>query len=486
MEKILIKKEFHVPFNRRVDLIGIGDYDKGSSVMVKILHPPNFEDNVLEAFKSNVGASVYIPKKLGKKVLHPINQVILSVFQEVSVPKEIHKPIPAVEKIPEVKTKNSPVQPKEEKKNVISRIKSAISRDHKAHAIEEAQERKTRLAKTKSEVDEALALKPSGLDGKRILTGDNCDYSRGAALIKILMGLQMWHNKEDNLTRPNEGKLLCERYHAISFSGIETVIGFYVALGDKVKGEGDLEYLLKWYKEECSKIYSTLSIEEAKKKGMQIINGITPKKLRKKPNPGLSIKHVEKIVGSLFEHKTTREPLRLKDMYCEVYQPLFLEDEQTKVYSIAETPDARIIDVILDTGLDPLYFQSRNIEGLGISLGPSRRSYDLPLAQNNENIDITSIGASPTYSPPKEGREGINPAQVAFLNKRMGYRHDYTDVKTYMESHPSKVNYLRIEAGQTYGVMANSILMKDLKACEESAERCTFFTNGKKTAIGWN
>lgn len=478
MEKTLVEKEFHIPFNRKV-LLGIRGYDESIPVKVKIFHPPNFEDEVLEAFNSSAGVSVYIPKKLGKKVLHPINQVILKVFQEVQNEK-------VVEPVVKIEPKNPPIQPKEQKQSFLGKIASVITKDYKAHAIEEAQNRKDRLATTKKEVDEASALKPSGLDGKRILTGDNCDYSRGVALIKILMGLQMWHNKEENLTGPGEGKLLCKRYDALSFSGIGIIISFYIALGPKVKGEGDLEYLLKWYKEECSKIYSTLSMEEAKKKGMQILNGIKPKKLRKKPNPGLSINHVEKIVGSLFENKTTGEPFRLKDMFCEVYQPLFLEDEQTKVYSIAETPDAKIIDVILNTGLDPLYFQSRNIEGFGISLGPSRRSYDLPLAQHNNNIDLTSIGASPTYNPPKEGREGVNPAQVAFLNKRMSYRHDYTDTQTFMENNTSKVNYLRIEAGQTFGVMANSISMKDLKACEESANRCTFWANGQKAAIGWN
>lgn len=483
MEKILTEKEFQVPFNKKV-IFGISGYDKSIPVKVKIIHPPNFDKHILDAFDSSRGAGVCIPRTLGKKFLHPINLVKLRVFQEVSEAKK--KVVVPVEEKVEIKSKNPIVPIKEEKKSIIGAIVSAVTTNHKAQAIEKAQKRKERLANTKKEVEEALALKPSGLDGKRILTGDNCDYSRGAALIKILMGLQMWHNNQENLNGPGEGKLLCERYDALSFSGIEQIISFYIALGSKVKGDGDLEYLLKWYKEECSKIYSTLSMEEVKKKGMQILNGITPKHFKKKSNPGLSIKNVEKIVGSLFENKTTGKPFRLKDMYCEVYQPLFFEDEQTKVYSRAETPDAKIIDVILNTGLDPLYFQSRNIEGLGISLGPSRRSYDLPLAQHNDNITIVSLGASPTYNPPKEGREGINPAQVAFLNKRMSYRHDYTDVEAYMKSHPSKVNYLRIEARQTYAVMANSISKKDLKACEDSASECTFWSNTQKTAIGWN
>lgn len=481
MENILTEEEFHIPFNRKV-FLKIREYDESIPVKVKITHPSNYEGDVLETQNSSSGLNVYIPKKLGKKVLHPINKVVLRVFQEVAATAP--DAIAVVEKTYE--SKNPPVIPKPENKSFLNKITSGIRKDHKALAIEEAQERKSRLAKTKKEVDESKALKPSGLDGKTILTGDNCDYSRGAALIQILIDLQVWRNKKDNLVGHNEGKLLCDRFDAISFSGIEIIIGFYIALGSKVKGDGDLNYLLKWYEQECSKIYSPLSMEEAKKKGAQLLNGITPKSLRKKPNPGLSIKQVEKIVGSLFEDKVTGEPFRLRDMYCEVYQPVFFEDEQTKVYSMAETPNARIIDVILDTGLDPLYFQSRNIEGMGISLGPSRRSYDLPLAQHNKDITIVSVGASSTYNPPKEGRKGINPAQVAFLNKKMSYRHDYTDVETYMKNHPSKVNYLRIEARQTYAVMANSISMKDLKACEESAKKCTFWSNTQKTAIGWD
>ena len=491
MEKILTETTYTVPYDRWVEL-EITGYDKSVPVHVQITDPSGFETSILRAVERRGTLCVAVQKMIGRKFLNPKMRprVTLKVYQEVS---EVAKPEPV--KIPEDKPVLNP-EPikKEEKKSLIKKIKSGIIRpkDFKSQAIEEAQQRKERLTKVREEVNESSALKPVGLDGLKILTGDDCDYSRGLSYIPNLIKLEEFHNKQEGNSHLNERKLLSEYYNLISFSGVEIVIGMYIACGNKTIGKGSLSYFKKWYKNDLSKIYYPASYENIKKNGANIINKLKFKKFQSPPNSGLSIKQAGKIIGELFKHVDTGEPLRMKDLHCEVYQPLFLDDKQTRVYSRSETPDAKIVDVILNTGLSPRYFQSRPIdigrvkgEMKGISMGPTRRSFDLPIAQNNKNIKIVSFGAAPVYQESEEDMAGINVAESAFLDKSKNYHVDYQDTKTYMKNHPSEVNYLRIESGHIHNVMSNSILMEDLITCEKSAERATKWSNVAKNLIEW-
>jgi len=478
MEITLTEKDYHIPFSRLVEL-DISNPDRSKPVLVKIKNPPRFENEILTAKTKGGKTIVAIHKRIGGKMLYPTT-VSLKAYQIKDDP--IPKPVPEEKANP-----NPPPIPKQEKKSILKTVLSGKIKpvDWKTKAIEEADQRKERLTKIRQEVNHASALKPYGLDGKKILTGDDCDYSRGMGLIEILRRVEEKHNEESGLTSSNQKKVLCEFYDVVSFSGIGVVIGLYIALGTKTRGKGSLDYLAHWYKTELSKAYSPTSIGEIKKKGKQLVEGFKPKKLKKSPNPGLSIKQAEKIIGELFTDEFTGKPLRVSDLQCEIYQPIFFDDEQTRVYTNESTPTAKIVDVAVNTGLDPLYFQSKKVE-IGIPLGPSRRSFDLPLAQHNKNITLVSVGSELTYQESEENMEGVNPAQLAFLNKRKTYRLDYLDTHKYMEDHASSVNYLRIEAGHMIGVMANSISMKDLEDCRKSADRSKWCSNGKKTAIDWS
>lgn len=485
MEKILTEDNYEIPFLRLVNLKlkekGI-EYDKSKPVNVRVLRPVGMESHVLTAKEAGNGPAVVVPKKLGLRFIHPINNVLLRVFQVV----EDEKVIPKEE--PEQTSLNPEPDPPEEKKGIIDKLLSGNIRpkDWKALAVKESEDRKTRLTKKREEVDQSTALKPIGLDGKKILTGDDCDYSRGMGVIEILKKLENIHNEQAGITSPSERKLLSEFYDVVSFSGIGVVIGLYIALGSKSKGRGSLDYLSNWYKNELSKIYSPTSFGEVTKKLKLVGNGLKPKALKRQPNPGLSIKQAEKIIGELFSDEFTKKPLRLSDIQCDIYQPIFFDNEETRVYSRGETQSARLVDVALNTGLDPLYFQSKKVERIGVPLGPTRRSFDLPFAQHNKGITLISVGSELTYQESEDKLEGLNPSQLAFLNKKKTYRLDYNDAKKYMEDHPDKVKYFRIESGHLYGVMANSILIKDLDACIESANRSKWWSNTSKPAINWS
>ncbi len=492
MEKILTETTYTVPYDRWVEL-GITEYDKSVPVHVQITDPLGFETSILRAVARKGTLQVAVQKMIGRKFLNPKMRpkVTLKVYQEVSEVKPEPVRVPTPEEKPVLNPE--PIK-KEEKKSLIKKIKSGIIRpkDFKSQAIEEAQQRKERLTKVREEVNESSALKPVGFDGFSVLTGDDCDYSRGLSYIPNLIKLEEALNKREGNSHLNERKLLCEFYNLISFSGIEIVIGMYIACGNKTIGKGSLSYLKKWYKNSLSKIYYPASYENIKKNSANIINKLKFKKFQSPPNSGLSIKQAGKIIGELFKNTDTGEPLRMKDLHCEVYQPLFLDDKQTRVYSRAETPEAKILDVVLNTGLSPRFFQSRPIdigrvkgEMKGISLGPTRRSFDLPIAQHNSNIQIVSFGASPVYQESEKDMAGINVAESAFLDKAKSYHVDYQDTKTYMIGHPNDVTYLRIESGHIHNVMSNSILMEDLIVCEESARRFTRWSNVGKTLIDW-
>lgn len=491
MEKILTETTYTVPYDRWVAL-GITEYDKSVPVHVQITNPEGFETSILRAVERKGTLQVAVQKMIGRKFLNPKMRprVTLKVYQEVP---EVVKPVPVPTSEEKPVLNPEPIK-KEEKKSLIKKIKSGIIRpkDFKSQAIEEAQQRKERLTKVREEVNESSALKPVGLDGLKILTGDDCDYSRGLSYIPNLIKLEEEHNKYEGNSHLNERKLLCEFYNLISFSGIEIVIGMYIACGNKTIGKGSLSYLKKWYKNSLSKIFYPGSYENIKKNGFTVLNKLKFKKFQSPPNSGLSIKQAGKIIGELFKHVDTGEPLRMKDLHCEVYQPLFLDDKQTRVYSRSETPDAKIVDVILNTGLSPRFFQSRPIdigrvkgEMKGVSLGPTRRSFDLPIAQNNKNIKIVSFGAEAVYQESEDDMAGINVAESAFLDKAKNYHVDYQDTRTYMKNHPTEVEYYRIESGHVHNVMSNSILMDDLIVCEKSAERATDWSNVGKKLIGW-
>ncbi|MCK5615843.1 hypothetical protein KAR91_78995 [Candidatus Pacearchaeota archaeon] len=484
MEKILKQSTYHIPHSRLVKL-DITEYDKSKHVYVRINNPKNFENDKLTAIPRNDDLVVRVPKRIGDKMIRQ-TEIVLTSYQIVDKIEVKQEPKPVVKEEP--KTNINPSQdPPEEKRTLLKTILSGKIKpqDFKSMAIEETQKRKDRLAKVTSEVDLSSALKPVGQNGKKILTGDDCDYSRGMALIEILKRLEDKNNLKDGLATQSQRKLLCEFYDVISFSGIGVVIGLYVALGSKSRGEGNLDFLSNWYKNELSKIYSPTSFGEIAKKGSQIANGLKPKQFRKRPNPGLSIKQAEKIISWLFTDKHTGEPLRARDLQCEIYQPIFFNDEQTRVYSIGATPVAKLVDIAINTGLDPLYFQSKKVE-IGIPAGPARRSFDLPFAQHNNGLKITSIGCKMIYQEEEEGMEGMNPAQVAFINRTKSRRIEHLDTKKYMEDHPGTVSYFRIEAGRCNGVMANSIAIKDLDDCRKSTERSTAWSNSTKSLIEWS
>ncbi|MCK4827789.1 hypothetical protein KA005_69315, partial [bacterium] len=288
MKRILTETTYDIPYDRWVDLKLTGD--DGKPVLVYITRPSGFEKRVFEAKYKKDKLMVYIPKRIIGNFLRP-TKVNLTAYQNVEDVQKVEEPV-VVEKVV-----LNPVPIKTEKKpGIIERIKTGKIRpvDFKSQAIEDTKKRKERLTQVRSEVNISTALKPTGWDGKRILTGDDCDYSLGVSIIPNLIRIEEAHNKSDNaVSTLGDHKLLCEYYDLFSFCGIESIIGLYMAAGHKTTGCGSLEYLKRWWVNELSKIYSPTNFGNIKKTGSGMMNALRPKPLKKRPNPGLSIKNAE-------------------------------------------------------------------------------------------------------------------------------------------------------------------------------------------------
>jgi len=244
MEKILTENTYDIPslVKRTIDL-GVIDHNGIPPVYVRITHPPGFEKNRLVANVSGKSTTVFIPKRLSGQNLYPL-RITLRIFQIVKDEVEI-KPPPIVVETPR---ETAPLNPEpvavEKEKTFVGKFFSGSVRpkDWKADAVEKTRKRNERLTRSRQEVYESAALKPAGHDKKYILTADDCGYSRGMSLIENIKVIQEKHNIQSGLTKQSEQRLLCEFVDVLSFSGIGVIVGLYLALGTKSKGQGNLDY----------------------------------------------------------------------------------------------------------------------------------------------------------------------------------------------------------------------------------------------------
>lgn len=466
MEKLQLQSTYTIPLSRTVKLSDLQDkLVRNRPATAEIIHPLGFKTSFKIQFKEGVPC-VTIPSAVNGKRLNT-NVVRLEITTHKGDEEEKVKTVSAVSAPARTDTND-------QKKLSNEKITKRGVLDYLSQAIANTKSRADRLAKQRY-VAESKALKPEGLSGLKILTADDVDYTRGVCHIHNLNRMHDEYNSD--VKQINHKKHLCEYFDVMSFSGLSSIIGFYLALGNKAKGNGNLEYLMNWYQTELPKALSMTGKDVLIEKGKQTLGYLKLPRYRKKPNPGFSLKNIKRVVGSLFLNPYSRDPFMMSDILCEVYQPLILDDERAFVYSRASTPNARIVDVIINTSLDPNYFQTERIENMGVSLGPVRRSFDLPIAQHNTDIKIVSIGAELTYQESEKDIEVVNPAQNAFLSKRKHYRIDYEDTKEFMRKNSLTVKYVRVEAPQIPEVSEYSVSVDDLILCRHIADQSKTWTN---------
>lgn len=335
-------------------------------------------------------------------------------------------------------------------------------------AIEKAQKRKNDLLKKRQDFDEARALKPIGLDDRRVITGDDVGYSKAPAIISWLI----LHEKELNkdIKSESEKKLINEFYDCFVFSGISCIIGLYLTLGKKSIGGGSIEYLLKWWINNFRYAFSLTPAQNAKARIVGMFKG--------KEAGGLSEKNARKLLEGLFINPRNQEQFTLADINQEVYQPLIFDDMRSRAYTRGGTPDIKLVDVAMNCGIDPKLFHTKQTEEIGKSIGSFRRSFDLPLAQHNNNISITSIGVPLRFQPPKKNNANTN--QMTEISREANYMTDYHDTIQHMWNNQHNVKFIRIESQPMDGFSNYSVSADNLRYAVECGKRAEIVSQSQK------
>ena len=335
----------------------------------------------------------------------------------------------------------------------------AASNRFSQKAVEKAETRRVGLQKKRQDFTEAKALKPIGLDDRKVLTCDDVGYTKSVAYIKYLMIME---NKFNENIPEADKRLINEFFDCFAFSGPSTIIGLYLSLGKKSIGRGSIEYLLDWWINKFRYAFSSTPGQNALSKVSRLWRGREPE--------GLSEKNVRKILEGLFINPNTNIQYTLSDINQEVYQPLIFDDLRSRAFTRGGTPNIKLVDVAMNCAIDPKIFSTKQTEDIGLSVGPFRRSFDLPLAQNNNNISITSLGVPLRYQQPKKNK--ANTAQMASISKEASYMTDYHDAMTYMKDNQHKVKFTRIEMLKMDGFGEYSVNHDNLRyavACGERA-----------------
>lgn len=335
-------------------------------------------------------------------------------------------------------------------------------------AILKAKERKEAFLKKQQEQIEARALKPLGLDGRRILTCDDVGYTKTTGIIQYLLILEKELNK--NANSETEYKLINEFYDCFAFSGMSSIAKLYLALGKKSVGNGSIEYLLKWWMNEFRFAFSPTSFQNVKSKFKMMARG--------KQEEGLLESNARRCFEKLFMNPNTGKQYKMDDLNVEVYLPILFDDFRSRAYTKIETPNAKLVDVAVACGLDPCKFNVKKFEEDGQSIGSFIRSYDLPIAQNNNGIHITSIGVPLRFKDLKTKFENLSNEAKSIVKIEGKNFHEYKITMRHMQTHQSEVDYKRFETAPMDDFGDSSVNSKNLNYAIACAEKGTIITNG--------
>lgn len=409
-----------------------------------------------------------VPRRM-KNGRTPATTFMVDFYQYV----EVSKPAPIAEAEPEITGNESfglsSLNPEKDgsevkgKGSLLSVVKNRLSQK----AIAKADIRRGELQKKRSDHAEAKALKPVGLDNKNVLTCDDVGYTKAAGIIKYIM---MMENELNKNVEEADRRLINEFYDCFAFSGPPTIIALYLSLGKKSVGNGSIEYLLNWWIHKFRYAFSATPGQNAKAKIARLFKGKEPE--------GFSEKKVRKILEGLFINPNTKEQYTLSDINKEVYQPMMLMDLRARAYTKWESPNTSLVDVAMNCAIDPQLFHTKQTEEEGLSIGPFRRSFDLPFAQYNDNITIMSLGVPLRYQAPKENK--ANSAQIASIKQEASYLTDYHTTMKYMSDNQHKLKYVRVET-MPMDVFSNySVNHDNLRYAVACGEKSSIISNGQK------
>lgn len=220
-----------------------------------------------------------------------------------------------------------------------------------------------------SEIEEANFLKPAGVNGT-VLVMPDVGFTRSLSIIECLSELERSQNKS-----------IYEMYDFINGSGNSSIIACALALGKTA------QELKTFWIEEWSKAY-TVNFSDRISKSLSV-----------KKKFGYSVKKARKILENYFKKgESVKDQYKLSDLKTEIYQPsIYGRLKEGTFYSQGKNPDMPIVDVLMDTAIDPHHFDAvETVKGKGVPL----MIYDseLNLLVQNQDCYVTKVSAPVPHS----------------------------------------------------------------------------------------
>lgn len=282
--------------------------------------------------------------------------------------------------------------------------------------------RKEQLELIKSKVNESVALRPTGFNGKQVLYMPEVGYTRSLSIIESLRKL------EEQI-----GGKINKNYDIISGSGNSALIATLLSKGMVVQ-EIKRFWLNNWINA------YRVSIKD------RLIRSFTVKSVH-----GYRVKKAKDILSKAFSFGGDNKKLMtFNDLEEEVFLPAaFGRFKETEIYSKGNTPEETLVDALIDTVIDPNHFDAvETIKGKGVPI--PIKDFEFNILLNSKAVLLTKIDVPFLHSDYGD----LNHASEGKLNKPSSDL-DSFNTKTNLESFSK--NYspkrVKIETGEIPSVI---------------------------------
>lgn len=367
------------------------------------------------------------------------NAVISLQIYEMTDSKAV-EPVP--EPLPEPEPEVPQAAPLKEKKRLLKELQ---------------RKQAERIAMKKAEIKKAAGLKPKGLANMKILTFDqtNC-WARALGMIQIAKQL------EHEIGMP-----LYRYYDRITGVGDGAIIAAAIAANR-------LNELGGWWTKEWRDVHTPSTVQGLMRTATSFI----------KPNEtGYSARAARKALKKLFANGNV--PLRMRDVATELHVTIIQADLNTSTHKSDEHPNIELWAVCEDTAVTKFsYNQKQTIKGEAIFLEFAEKNgvLGMAVAENNDNLQITSIGAPVRLNPEsskKLAKLGHGADKIAARDaNQFVYAERVEQVIEKLKAASQKIHYHRLECKPIDSVVLNSTTDNAMKLGIESGA-------GKLSLPGW-
>jgi hypothetical protein len=305
-----------------------------------------------------------------------------------------------------------------------------------------------RMAAKRERIKKAEGLKPKGLANLKVLTFDqtNC-WARALGMLQKAKQLEY-----------EIGKPLCSYYDRITGLGDGAIIAAAIAANLSMQDLGE------WWTTEWRKVHTPGTVQ-----GMVRTLG----SFVRSNESGFNAKAARKALKKLFANGNV--PMRMRDVATELHITVIQADLNTSTHQSNKHPDIELWAVCEDTAITKFsYNQKQTIKGEAIFLDFAEKNdvLGMAVAQNNEGLKLTSIGA-PVRIHPESAKKlvklGHGADKVAARDaNQLVFNKRVEQVIEKLKSANHKIHYHRLECEPIDSIVLNSTVDNAMKLGIES------------------